>query len=62
MYLIENRLKRNDKWCVVGNYNYMCHISAKDLQIRTLIKQKLIEYQFSRNYLKFHILTKKSQL
>ena len=29
LYLIENWLCRNKIWCVVDNYTYMCHMSAK---------------------------------
>ena len=29
MYLPENRLSRNEMWCAVDIYNYMCHTCAK---------------------------------
>ena len=31
LYLIENRLSRNEMWCGAENYNYMCHVCAKGL-------------------------------
>ena len=29
--LTENRLSRNEMWCVSDNHNYMCHTCAKEL-------------------------------
>ena len=31
LYLTENRLSRNEKWCASDNHNNMCHICAKEL-------------------------------
>ena len=30
LFLTENRLSRNEMWCAADNYNYMCHICAKE--------------------------------
>ena len=46
MYLTENRLSRNEMWCVVDNHNYMCHISAKELLDSSLNQADVYKISF----------------
>ena len=37
LYVTENRLSRNEMWCVADNHNNMHHIGAKGFQVLNLI-------------------------
>ena len=46
LYLTENQLSRNKKWCASDNHNNMCHICAKELLDSNFNQAVISKYQF----------------
>ena len=47
LYLTENRLRKNEIWCVVDNYNDTCHTCAKgflDLSFNLAVTNKISDF------------------